>query len=1419
MALPTDRRVSSLARESQPPSPNTRQHRQLGSIGTRTGPSYSPYARRVASRAHANGNALDDDLQVEHQPSSQLSDSPTQTRTGLLGKVKSLPGRLLGALTRSSSTQSLMNDQAGLKDVRAQVELEQRKQQDVEGDGNGGMTRSRTAHNLAGAAKRLHSGVRSNGLTSSSSLSALSSLASPSIPSQHRSAHSTLVLPHSASTTSSGGNGPSFLTAANLGRHSRAASPALSSMSRQRSPSPLRNGLVGSMSSFNLASQAVGGAQPPSPTSASAYGYAPSTLGNGVASNPFGLTSRSPFALGGAKRRGAGGSPTSSVAGRSVSSSYAPAAGHPLFPYSPALPRAQTPSLTMSGLSASGRSVSMREGLAGVSSSASALGKRPRGSPLNPTFPERESMDAEMDEDVGGAERARKKQMVWDPVKGLVSRERLEKERKRDAPPLPKNEAERILEVLEGMGRTPLGEAQRGTARATVNVPLPSDPASSTRLPRSSTSSLIANTPYAARAPRSSSDAPSTSLAEAAPEKGLQAVLRAREARRQALVEQEREERERERMEDQKREKERERRRERRRREMRDLMSDEEDGVEELDVRALEDDMDQDVEEPPAPRRVTRSAAKSKANGTAASAKKGKNLEPPTPRRSTRAATKSPSPAPQPPAKKAKGKGRAPPSDTGDDEDMEEPNEKKEKAKSASPPPPPAPKSTVPPVPKIAFPAPSSFPAASTTSTGRSSLRPGKSHSSRQHQASSKVFSAREEDLPPVDEEALKAGPAFAIPSGFSFGAPATTAPATAQRDEGSSLLSRLGEKKDEKKDEKKEESAKPAFSFGAPSPAPSSSAPAPPAFSFGAPAAKKDDADKKDTTVAKSDFFAAPPVSSTTSTASAGGFSFATPLTSTPVAASKPADKPNFFGAVLADKKDAPAVAPTPAMPSFTFGTPAADAKKDETVKPTEVIPPTPSIEDKKDASAPVNPFAAFGKPVSEIVKDAGGEEKEGTEAEKPKFTFAFGAPAKKDEEKKDTLPAPDAAPFSFGAPAAKSAESSTPAAPSPFAFGAPAAAAKPADKPASPFTFGAPSTSTPASLTPAKPVFAFGTTPATPKADEEKKEATPAPSLFGGLSASTSKPPSAIDDAGDSGMEDEAEPDTAAPKAATTPAFSFGASSSAPAFGASSSSGGFTFGAPAATADKKAASPAPFSFGAAAPASAAAKSAAAFTFGASPSPSPAPPSPAPGASSFTFGAPASASSTTAPAPSPFAFGATSSVPAFGAATGASTAPVSPAAPSFTFGAASTPSLVSPAAAQPSPFAFGAPSSSAMGSSLSAGSALGASNSAPSFSFGSQPTTPAAASNPSPFAFGASAPSTGAVGGPSGASPFAFGAPTGGAASPALSAAGSFSFGAPAAAPPTPGGGLFNMGSAGDDTPKAGPGGRQIRPMRKPRR
>lgn len=48
---------------------------------------------------------------------------------------------------------------------------------------------------------------------------------------------------------------------------------------------------------------------------------------------------------------------------------------------------------------------------------------------MNPTFMEAESEGGRGEEN--GAERARKKQMVWDPVRGLLSRERLEREQER----------------------------------------------------------------------------------------------------------------------------------------------------------------------------------------------------------------------------------------------------------------------------------------------------------------------------------------------------------------------------------------------------------------------------------------------------------------------------------------------------------------------------------------------------------------------------------------------------------------------------------------------------------------------------------------------------------------------------------------------------------------------------------------------------------------------------------------------------------------------------------------------------------------------------------------------------------------------------------------------------------------------------
>ncbi|BGP05132.1 Vacuolar protein sorting-associated protein 11 [Rhodotorula toruloides] len=1432
-------RLSSLRSTTEQGSPVSTRQRQLGQIGGKSGPGYSPYARRVATRSQAQqqqqagGDEGDDEREGEGSPTQQ----PRQAQ-GLFGRVRSLPGRMLGLLTRSSSSKQLAAS-TSLADVRAELDGERQREERQRGQGRaGGMTRSKTSYNIAQAKVASQQPPVAGGISSSSSMSALATLAGGPATAGGRSAHSTLVLPNSASTNGSGA-GPSFLTAANLGRHSRAASPALSSASlaqqQRRSPSPLRNGLVGSMSSFQLA-------QPPSPTAASAI-FNP-TLGNNVTSNPFGLTSRSPFVS-----RTAMQPRSPSISGRSVSSVAGGAAastGHPLFPYSSTLPRGTSPSLT--------GSVSMRDGL---SSAAGPVGqKRPfrAGSPLNPqhhflsgsatvgsglsSLAGHGGDEIEMLSDeagLNGVERARKKQLVWDPQRGLVSRERLEKEKEREAPPMPKNEAERILEVLEGMGRTPLGEAKRGTVKPKhINVPALEQ--SSSRLPRSSTTpSILSGTPYAACTSRTSAEPAPSTTQSGRPAKGLQAVLRAREERRRALIEQEREERERERMEDEERERERERRRRERRRRMDELvMSDEMEDV----FSAPEE------EEVASPKRVTRSAAKQK-NSSKGGKGKERLLEPPTPsRRSTRASsrvqTKSPSPAPTP--RRTRGGKAAPVAREQEDEEMgrdetekedEEARQAKRSTKSRSPAPPPsakkrsgaptpAAKSPSPPppqptveaapaVPKITFPAPSSFPAtAPSTSTGRSSLRPGKSHTSRQHASSSRVFSAKEEDLPPIDDEALAKiqMPAFKIPAGFSFGAPA--APVTEKKDEAvpaassSSLLSRLGAPALTSTSEP----GKPAFSFGsAPSAADKPAVPLP-TFSFGAQAAKKDEAEKKEdkpaSTPAASGFFA----KSATSAPSSSGFSFSAPATAPP-AAPVANGKPNFFASILADKeKDTPAekkadaAAPKPAMPTFSFGT---VTKKDESlpvIKPTEVVPPTP---DAKEAATPVaNPFAAFGKPAADESKD--GEQKK---VEPAKTGFSFGAPpaTEKKEEKKDT----SAPLFSFGAPKTDGAAAS-----SPFSFGS--AASKPADKPAaSPFSFG--SASTPASTTETKapaPTFTFGTTPATPQA-EEKKDATPAPAtLFGGLSPA--KAALADDADGDSGMEDEGGESSAAasPAPPAAPAFSFGASSSsAPSpFGASTGSTGFNFGP---STEKKDAPPAsPFGAPAASPslfggaASTAAKPS--FSFGASPSASPAPPSPAATAPSFSFGA---STSTAGAAPSPFAFGAQSSAPAFGAAPASSTP-----AP-FAFGSATpSPAPGTPTGAPASTgFSFGAPTSTGMGQSLSASSATAA----PSFSFGapaSQPATPGAAPA-SPFTFGAPAggTATGAVAGPGGAAPFTFGASTG---TPGASGGFNFGAGAPASAPGTPGatgGGLFNIGSGGNESSTTGPGGRPVRPLRRTKR
>ncbi|GAA5937799.1 hypothetical protein JCM3775_002129 [Rhodotorula graminis] len=1485
-------RLASLARTNDLGSPargHARQQQQLGAIGGRAGPGYSPYARRVATRAAAQlaPDSGDDDDDVDPAPHDHGADeahidpSPVAQSKGLFGKVRSLPGRMLGMLSRSSSSKQLAgpaSSSSSLAQVRA--ELDQVRAKDTHG-----MSRSHTSHNLA--APRLN--PLSSGpapLPASSSMSALSTFAQPQ---GGRSSHSTLRLPPTtASTLGSGGtSSPSFLTAANLGRHStRAASPAPSTTAslatrqqRNRSPSPLRTGLAGSMSAFQLA-------QPPSPTSASAIFNNPSSaLGSGAVSNPFGLSSRSPFAPSRIRPSpsvgaGAGGS----IAGFSASSA-AGSTGHPLFPYASTLPRGTSPGLTSS--------FSLREGLSSAASaSGSAAGatlKRPYaramgGSPLGPRFPLSGASvaDVEMRAEqgmaggsVGGAERARKKQLVWDPVQGLVSRERLEKEKAAEAPALPKNEAERILEVLEGMGRTPLGDAKRASVRSKhVNVPATSLDSGNGRLARSSTTpSILSSTPYAARSARLSADSTEVASSSSRPQqKGLQAVLRAREERRRALLQQEREERERERAEDAERERVREQRRRDRRRRMDELAMMSDDGEGDTDVfsaggstRASRSDRGgggseygerDDDDELRSPRRVTRSAAKKPSAPASSSARdkgKGKDrlLEPPTPsgsgsRRSTRASSrtstssakaganaKSPSPAPTP--RKSSRSARVEERDEQDEQDEDDaemtPAPKRTKAKSPGRSAPPKSPSPAPPVPsresstapataKISFPAPSSFPStAPSTASGRSSLRPGKNHSSRKHETSAKVFSAKEEDLPPLDDDALSKIQ-MPFPANFSFGPGAGAAPTASADDKkkdesapasGSSLLSRLGAPPPSSSAAAEQPKSAPAFSFGAPTAKPA----APPVPSFSFQPSSTTSTDKKDDKAmptaaaaapAASDFFAKPspappkPSFSFGDAASSRASSVATDGT-----AGTGASKPNFFANIVKDKEGS---APPP-VPAFSFGA-AATAKKDDdkATKPTEVGSST-------SGAANPNTFV-FGTPVAQPVKetkeDKGGDESEAA----PSFSFGNLNPKpveKKVDEKND---APPTAPFAFGAAKPATASSS-----SAFSFGASSTSTPAADKPAAstPFGFGSPA---PGAATSGAPAFQFGTTPATPQA-EDKKDAPSAPT-FGASLGPTPVPAATTDEAGDSGMEDEGSPAPPNPAPAPSP-FAFGASSGGSGAAASlfgkapaPASGAFSFGAGAAE-KKEPASPfggpatststGPSLFGGAASAS---KPAFSFGNGASPSPSPAPPSPAPAAvPSFNFGAPQSSAngSSAAAAPS-FTFGApaqasnvfgssTSSAPAagFGAAT-----------PAFQFGAGASPSPApaSPApAASPSAFSFGAPSTApAMGSTLSNG-AGGASS---PFAFGqpapaSQPTTPGAAPQP-PFAFGAPAPSPGA--GAGAAAPFAFGVSTPGAAPPmfgapaaANGAGGPFTFGAqPAAAGQ---GALFNMGPGGNES------------------
>ncbi|KAF8599616.1 hypothetical protein BDV93DRAFT_297521 [Ceratobasidium sp. AG-I] len=577
----------------------------------------------------------------------------------------------------------------------------------------------------------------------------------------------------------------------------------------------------------------------------------------------------------------------------------------------------------------------------------------------------------------------------------------------------------------------------------------------------------------------------------------------------------------------------------------------------------------------------------------------------------------------------------------------------------------------------------------------------------------------------------------------------------------------------------------------------------------------------------------------------------------------------PFSFGGSKTETKSTPAPAPAPVTtPAFSFGKPPAPAPTSEKPKeaPKAVVEaPKPSVSPfsfgasqpaEKPISTPSPAPFSFGVPPATTSTPApvASLAPTPTPAAPLAPTFSFGAPAVV-----APTPKPAASPFSFGAPTPAPAPTAPePVKKNPFDFSTPAAtptpapvpapapvstpaeapknpfdfssgpaastskspfdfSAKPADKPVvgSPFTFGVPApTPTPTSVpaaaekknpfdfagTSQKPVsagFVFGA----PAPAPVSLTPTPAPAAggfsFGAPPVRPATPPSA----GDAAME---ESPAREPAKIVTSGFGNGGG-----FGAQPPSTGFAFGGntngAASTgpfggllngggaaqsngfgAVATPSSPAPFSFGANNGAGSGFASNGFNTNGAA---TPAVPTPAP---VFAFGAgagagfPQPASANASPSnpfsqPTPSPFGQPNLAP-----TNAFTTPASP------FPAAS-PAL--------HPVGFNTGNS---GASNAFGSAAPAANGFP----GSPATQPA-------FAFGTSASSVGTAS----PSTFSFGLPAG-PSSPATPTATSSPFvfgqgGAGHAGEGSPAPGVqFNLGTA-----DASPGGRKIKPLRRPRR
>lgn len=343
-----------------------------------------------------------------HDDTHQSTPSPVQQpRKGLFGAV----GRAFGSIFRSNSTRSIATS-TSLQDVRAELDDYNRPSPH-----HSRLTKSKTSRNLAPAAAPSASPSASThlpppvarhqrALPASSSLSALSSYPSAVGAAQprstSRSAHATLNL---ATPSSSRANSPAVSTAASYTRHN---------LNPNRSPSPTRNTLATSISTFNLTNL---GGQPPAPSHVS------------TTTTTYGLQSRSPFTSN---------RPPPSITRSASVSSFQGQGDHQrrppnLFPYTSTLPRGGSPLSTSQSVSSNlGGGLQQKRSYTALSATATPLrgvgvATRSRvASPLNPYASSSSTLGFELQ---GGAERARKKQLVWDPEMGLVSREALAREK------------------------------------------------------------------------------------------------------------------------------------------------------------------------------------------------------------------------------------------------------------------------------------------------------------------------------------------------------------------------------------------------------------------------------------------------------------------------------------------------------------------------------------------------------------------------------------------------------------------------------------------------------------------------------------------------------------------------------------------------------------------------------------------------------------------------------------------------------------------------------------------------------------------------------------------------------------------------------------------------------------------------------